>query len=146
MALKRAPTTMRNASPRGKESQEGRSHTLGPAGPPGARRLRPRMQTAEDDVERLAVIAKLKEGAAEQAATLVRRGPPFDPGESGFERHAVYLSGDQVIFLFEGDAADRSVQEILANGTRSAALGAWGSLLDQVPQLAVEGYYWKRTG
>ena len=97
-------------------------------------------------MERLAVIAKLKEGTAEQAATLVRRGPPFDPGESGFERHAVYLSADQVIFLFEADAADRSVQEILANGTRSAALGAWGPLLDQVPQLAVEGYYWKRTG
>ena len=103
-------------------------------------------QTAEGHVERLAVIAKLKEGTAEQAATLVRRGPPFDPGESGFERHAVYLSADQVIFLFEGDAADRGVEEILANGTRSAALGAWGPLLDQVPQLAVEGYYWKRTG
>jgi hypothetical protein len=97
-------------------------------------------------VERLAVIAKLKEGAADEAAVLVRRGPPFDPGESGFDRHAVYLSGDQVIFLFEGDAADRSVQEILANGSRSAVLAAWGPLLDQVPQLAVEGYYWKRTG
>lgn len=114
---------------------------MAPAGPPTTMRW-----TAEEDVERLAVIAKLKEGAAEQAATLVRRGPPFDPGESGFDRHAVYLSGDQVIFLFEGDAAERSVQEILANGTRSAALGAWGPLLDQVPQLAVEGYYWKRTG
>jgi len=110
-------------------------------GPPWTMR-----QTAEDHVERLAVIAKLKEGAAEQAAILVRRGPPFDPGENGFERHAVYLTGDQVIFLFEGDAADRSVQEILTNGSRSAALGAWGKLLDQVPQLAVEGYYWKRTG
>ena len=97
-------------------------------------------------MERLAMIAKLKEGAAEQAAILVRRGPPFDPGERGLERHAVYLNGDQVIFLFEGDAADRSVQEILANGVRSAALGAWEPLLDQVPQLAVEGYYWKRTG
>ena len=110
-------------------------------GPPWTMR-----ETAEDHVERLAVIAKLKEGAAEQAAILVRRGPPFDPGENGFERHAVYLTGDQVIFLFEGDAADRSVQEILTNGSRSAALGAWGTLLDQVPQLAVEGYYWKRTG
>lgn len=97
-------------------------------------------------MERLAMIAKLKEGASEQAAILVRRGPPFDPGEHGFERHAVYLNGDQVIFLFEGDAADRSVQDILANRARSAALRAWGPLLDQVPQPAVEGYYWKRTG
>jgi hypothetical protein len=57
---------------------------MAPAGPP--RTIR---RTAEDDLERVAVIAKLKEGAAEQAAALVRRGPPFDPGESGFERHAV---------------------------------------------------------
>jgi hypothetical protein len=114
---------------------------MAPAGLPTTIR-----QTPEDRLERLAVIAKLKEGAAEQAAILVRGGPPFDPGDRGFERHAVYLGGDHVIFLFEGDAADRGVEEILANGTRSAALGAWEPLLDQVPQLAVEGYYWKRTG
>jgi hypothetical protein len=57
---------------------------MAPAGPPRTMR-----RTAEDDVERLAVIAKPKEEAAEQAATLVRLGPPFDPGESGFARHAV---------------------------------------------------------
>ena len=95
---------------------------------------------------RLALIAKLKEGAADDAAAIVRLGPPFDPGENGFERHAVYLSGDHVIFLFEGEGADLSVRDLLSDGVRSDALAAWEPLLDEVPQLALEGYYWRRTG
>jgi hypothetical protein len=129
-----------------KESHQRRIHTLGLSGPAGVRRLRPRRLTAEGEVERLAIIARLKEGAADQAAAIVRHGPPFDPGENGFERHAVYLSGDHVIFLFEGEGADRNVRDLLSDSVRSDALAAWGPLLDEMPQLAVEGYYWRRTG
>ena len=97
-------------------------------------------------MERLAVVAKLRSGAETRAAEIVRRGPPFDPGEHGFSRHAVYLTGEHAIFIFEGDAADAAVQDLLDDRLRSAAFAQWAPLLDGVPQLAPEGYYWKRTG
>jgi len=100
----------------------------------------------EVSVERVAVVAKLRLGAAEQAAELVRHGPPFDPGAHGFTRHAVYLTDDHAIFLFESDAADHDVTDLLDERGRSAAFAQWGPLLDGVPQLALEGYYWRRTG
>ena len=97
-------------------------------------------------MERLAVVAKLRDGAQTRAAELVRHGPPFDPGEHGLSRHAVYLTGEHAIFIFEGEAADMSVEHLLGERIRSAAFAAWAPLLDGVPQLAPEGYYWKRTG
>jgi hypothetical protein len=97
-------------------------------------------------VERVAVVARLKQGTAEQAADLVRHGPPFDPGAHGFTRHAVYLTDDHAIFLFESDAADHDVTDLLDEHGRSAAFAQWGALIDGVPQLALEGYYWRRTG
>jgi hypothetical protein len=97
-------------------------------------------------MERLAVVAKLRTGAEARAAEIVRHGPPFDPGEHGFSRHAVYLTAEHAIFVFEGDAADASVRELLDDPLRSNAFARWAPLLDGVPQLAPEGYYWKRTG
>jgi hypothetical protein len=97
-------------------------------------------------VQRLVLVAKLKEGAAERARELVRLGPPFDPGERGFDRHAVYLTSEQVTFIFECDAADAAVQELIGERFQSEPFAAWASLLDGPPEPALEGYYWRRTG
>jgi hypothetical protein len=43
-------------------------------------------------VGRLAIIARLKSRSEELAADLIAKDAPFDPEESGFDRHAVYLS------------------------------------------------------
>jgi hypothetical protein len=97
-------------------------------------------------VQRLVLVAKLREGAAERATALVRGGPPFDPGEQGFDRHAVYLTPEQVTFVFESDAAEADVLDLIGERLQSEAFAAWAPLLDGPPQPAVEGYYWKRTG
>jgi hypothetical protein len=51
-------------------------------------------------MEQLAIVARLKSGAEPRARELIASGPPFDPAESGFDRHAVYLSVDEVVFVF----------------------------------------------
>ena len=53
-------------------------------------------------MHRIAVIATLRPGAAEQAAKLIELGPPFDPSEHGIDRHEVFLAADTVVFIFEG--------------------------------------------
>ena len=53
-------------------------------------------------MEQLAIVASLKPGMEEEARKLIAQGPPFDIGESGLERHTVYLSAREVVFVFEG--------------------------------------------
>ena len=53
-------------------------------------------------MQRIAVIAKLRPGAAEEAAKLIELGPPFDPSVHEIERHTVFLGPDVAVFSFEG--------------------------------------------
>jgi hypothetical protein len=97
-------------------------------------------------VERIALIARLRPGSEEEAARLIEAGPPFDPAERGFDRHAVYLSAGEVVFVFEGDEVEWLVEEIVAEpagGSVSAALGAWRELVEGPPRIARAAYTWE---
>jgi hypothetical protein len=50
-------------------------------------------------MEQIAIVARLKSGTEPRAAELIAQGPPFDPDESGLERHTVYLAADEVLFI-----------------------------------------------
>ncbi len=95
-------------------------------------------------MQRVAVVAKLKPESAEKARTLVENGPPFDPSTLGFERHHVYVSEDTAVFVFEGANVNALVKQLAdADGARQA-LAAWEPLLEGLPQLAGEAYFWQR--
>lgn len=98
----------------------------------------------EEDVERLAVIAQLKPGAATRAKELIEQGPPFSPAETGFERHTVFVSGEQVVFVFEGGKLDRLLRDLAENPTNAGAFQEWQALLDGLPVVAREAYSWQR--
>jgi len=93
-------------------------------------------------MERIVVVARLKPGSHEQAKALLEEGPPYDLASAGFERHAVYLSDDEVVFLFEGNGIDRRVRELINDPVRSASFSAWGPLLADGPRVAVERFSW----
>ena len=40
-------------------------------------------------------------------------GPPFDPSGLGFERHSVFLTGDHVVFVFEGGQLDHLMRAVV---------------------------------
>jgi hypothetical protein len=96
------------------------------------------------DVERLAVIAKLRAGAEAHAAELVERGPPFSPSEIGFTRHSVFLTGDHVIFVFEGGKLNDLLRMVVKAPTSGAALREWEQVLEGMPRVAREVYSWER--
>jgi hypothetical protein len=95
-------------------------------------------------MERVAVVGKLRLGATARAEALLKEGPPFDPQEGGFERHAVFLSGDQVVFVFEGASLDRLLHSVVAAPAVSAKLRAWEHLLEGMPSIAHSAYFWQR--
>lgn len=93
-------------------------------------------------MERFAIVARLKPGSKLRATELLAAGPPFDPKASGLGSHAVYLSQDAVIFVFEGRDAGSVVSEIIDDPFRSAVFEAWAELLDGHPEIAREAYRW----
>jgi hypothetical protein len=89
----------------------------------------------------------LKSGTEPEAADLLAKGPPFDPGEKGLERHVVYLSADEVVFVFEGPEVDVVLDELIENPFEPvvvAALDRWRPLIDGNPRIARPAYEWRR--
>jgi hypothetical protein len=97
-------------------------------------------------MRQVAIIARLKDGAEARAAELLAKGPPFDPAERGFERHVVYLSATEVVFMFEGREVDSILDEMIAepfSWLLSAALDEWRTLVDEPPRIARPAYIWE---
>ncbi len=92
-------------------------------------------------MQRIAVIARLRPGVAEEAAKLIELGPPFDPQVHRIERHAVFLAADVAVFIFEGGQV-ASLLASLGGPDEQSVLAAWEPLLDGTPMIAREAYHW----
>jgi hypothetical protein len=97
-------------------------------------------------MNRLMVVARLKEGAHEDAEKLLSQGPPFDPEEHGFHRHGAYLTASEVIFFFEAAEVEWIVNDVVDDPVMSGAFRAWEELIVDTPRLAHERFYWDRAG
>ena len=100
-------------------------------------------------MQQLAVVARLKSGAEPRAAELIAKGPPFDPMKLGLERHAVYLSAGEVVFVFEGQGVEWVVDDLVDDPFRTVvadALDAWRPLIEGEPLIARPAYVWNGGG
>jgi len=103
-----------------------------------------RNTTEEDPMNRLMIVARLNEGAHEEAEALLAKGPPFEPEELGFHRHGAYLTAGEVVFLFEAPEVEWIVNDIVDDPVLAAAFGPWQKLIEGPPRLAHERFYWSR--
>jgi hypothetical protein len=95
-------------------------------------------------MDRLMILARLNPARRADAERLLRQGPPFDPAELGFQRHSVYLTPSEVVFLFEAPEVEWIVESIVDDPVLSSALAPWGALTDGPPRIAHEHYFWAR--
>jgi hypothetical protein len=95
-------------------------------------------------MNRLMIVARLHEGAHEEAEELIANGPPFDPEELGFHRHAAYLTANEIVFLFEAPEVEWIVNDLVDDPRLAAALDPWRKLVEGTPRLAHERFYWSR--
>jgi hypothetical protein len=93
---------------------------------------------------RVVVVLPIKQNSRQAILDLLAGGPPFDPASSGLDRHHVFLTDREVVFVFE--AADASALERLVADTRiwEAAI-AWRDHIAGPPRVADECYSWRRT-
>jgi hypothetical protein len=99
-------------------------------------------------MSQIAIIATLKPGAADDARRLLAEGPPFDLARRGFERHSVFLSPNELVFVFEGTEAEWKLDDLVDDpfaGAVREALDAWRPLVAGEPRRARTVYSWQRT-
>jgi len=93
---------------------------------------------------RLVFVAPLKEGARIQAEKLLEQGHPFELERTRFDRHEVFVTDLEVVFLFEGPTG--SVLEL--SGEDPAlwkAAAAWSKCLAARPRVARSAFSWRRS-
>ena len=98
-------------------------------------------------MRRAAVIVQLKEGARARAAELIAQGPPFDLEDTDFERHAVFLSEAEAIFVFEGTDAEWQVDDLVSDAYHPGLqkmLEKWRPIVEGEARLVGEVYFWER--
>jgi len=103
-----------------------------------ARKLR-----EERAMSRAVVVLPLKEGMSAQAAEMLHRGPPFDPSKVGLARHQVFLTDDEVVFLFEAHDLD-AAERLVGDQSFWKAAVAWRDLVAGPPRIADDAYSWER--
>ncbi|MFL5950375.1 MAG: hypothetical protein ACJ74M_02120 [Gaiellaceae bacterium] len=95
-------------------------------------------------MKRLMIVARLRPDAHDEAEALLRAGPPFDPAELGFERHAAYLSAGEVVFTFEASEVEWIVNDLVDDPRVASFFTPWAKLIETTPRLAHERFYWSR--
>ena len=99
--------------------------------------------TGQSTSEREALVVPLVPGGQAQAEALLTEGPPFDPAAFGLERHEVYVTESEVVFVFEG--APRTFLEHLAEEqTVWRAAEAWRPVIAGPIRLGLQAYAWRR--
>jgi hypothetical protein len=102
------------------------------------------LQLGADACRRTAFVVPLAEGTFERARELLQGGPPFDPAETALDRHEVFLTPSEVVFVFESRAGMDALEPLLAEPELWASAAAWRELLAGPPRLAEDVYSWSR--
>ncbi len=91
--------------------------------------------------ERVAVVVPLRKGKRDKAERLLDKGPPFDPERVGLERHEVFVTDQEAIFVFNA-APGFSLGKLLADSKVWASAAAWHDVVAGPPRIAKPFFAW----
>lgn len=96
-------------------------------------------------MSRLVVIVPLKEGKTARVRELLEEGPPFDLEATAFDRHHVYVTDREVVFVFEGKGPSQTLDLNGEDAQIWRAAQAWQECLSERPRVAHTAFSWQRV-
>jgi hypothetical protein len=104
------------------------------------------LQLSAEAPRRLALVVPLRPGADEPVRGLLAKGPPFDPESiPELDRHEVFITPDEVVFVFESERGSDALTAMLSRPDFWKAAGAWEEHVAGPPRLAENAYSWSRV-
>ena len=92
---------------------------------------------------RVLAILRLKPGSREAVRALLTDGSPFDANKiEGLERHEVFLTSEEVVFLFQSQGGPDVLASLLTPPDLWEALGPWREYIEAAPRIAEEVFSW----
>ncbi len=77
--------------------------------------------------------------------SVLKQGPPFDPaGIDGLDRHEVFVTSDEAVFVFESELGSGGLAALLAEPKLWEAAAAWGEHVAGPPRIAESVFSWSR--
>jgi len=97
-------------------------------------------------MDRFVLVARLKSDGRQRAKDLLAGDSALGTAELGtaLDRHAIFLSETEVIFLFEGEGSHDAVRAIFDDPAQSTLISHWLPLFDGPLHQAEEAYLWER--
>jgi hypothetical protein len=95
-------------------------------------------------VSRVAVVVPLRPDSLAVARKLIEEGPPFDLAETPLEAHAIHLTDQEAVFVFEGPDAREVVEHVIGEAGVWQAATAWRACLAGKPRVAETAFAWHR--
>jgi hypothetical protein len=92
-------------------------------------------------LEKAAIVIPLRPGSKTEVEALLRYGPPFDPSTLGLIRHEVYVSDNEVIFVFHG-LPSVFAQRLAEDDSFWNAATAWRPVIRGRARFADSAYSW----
>ena len=103
------------------------------------------LQAGARGSRRLTLVLPLLPDALPAVRKLLADGPPFDPDALGLDRHQVYLTEAEAIFVFESDLGTAALEPLLSNSTLWESAAAWQDHLAGPPRVAEDAFSWTRA-
>jgi hypothetical protein len=98
-----------------------------------------------DEAERwVVVIVPLREGAQDAVRLLLEAGPPFEPEQTALDRHEVFVTPHEAVFLFESKLGAEALEPLLEEPELWKIAGSWREHVAGAPRIAENVYTWTR--
>jgi hypothetical protein len=95
---------------------------------------------------RIVVVLPVKPVATESVRRLLEEGPPFDPASiEGLDRHEVYLTSNEAVFVFESELGADALAPLLADPKLWRRVSDWADHVDGPARIAQDVFSWSRT-
>jgi hypothetical protein len=104
------------------------------------------LQSGAEVRRRIAIVLPLHEDAYEAVRELLAAGPPFDPVELDLDRHVVFLTPSEAVFIFESRHGADALEPLLQDPKLWQSVAAWHDYLAGPPRIAEDVFSWERSG